>query len=202
MYIEWVNDDLKSHKKYFYSFQKFKNKPIITVDDDVIYSNNMVSTLINSYKKHPNCISCNRANLILLRKDKSFRSYETWPMNYTLLKDTPSYQLLPTGVGGIIYPPYSLPSYTFDKNAIINNCLLCDDLWLKAMAVINNIKTVLVENPCDYSLIEGSQEVALWKENVQKLNNDKALKNICLFIEKNIPNGSNFKKNIFKDRFC
>ena len=107
--IKWVDDDLKPHKKYFYSCQQFKDIPIITVDDDAIYDQNMVKKLIDSYKKYPKCISCNRANLILFRNNHTFRSYRSWPMNYTLLKDTPSYQLLATGVGGVLFPPNSLP---------------------------------------------------------------------------------------------
>ena len=34
-----INIDIKSHKKYFYSMQKYRNYPIITVDDDIVYEN-------------------------------------------------------------------------------------------------------------------------------------------------------------------
>ncbi len=37
--------DLRSHKKYFYVMQKYKNLPIITVDDDIVYSKHLVSDL-------------------------------------------------------------------------------------------------------------------------------------------------------------
>ena len=36
------SEDLKGHKKYFYVMQKYKYSPIITVDDDMIYSLHMV----------------------------------------------------------------------------------------------------------------------------------------------------------------
>lgn len=200
--IRWVNDDLKPHKKYYYACQEFKKYPVIIVDDDVIYDVNMVRRLVDSYKKYPSCISCHRANLMLMRKDKTFRSYNTWPMGYTLLTDTPSYQLLPTGVGGVLYPPKALPDYTFNDIIIKKYCLLCDDLWLKMMAVLNGFKTVVIKNYSNYTLIDGSQDVALWRENVGKSNNDITLKNICEYIETNIPNGKICVERIRKDRFC
>lgn len=200
--IRWVEDDLKPHKKYYYACQEFKKYPIIIVDDDVIYDSNMVRKLVDSYKKYPKCISCHRANLMLLRKDRTFRAYNTWPMGYTLLTDTPSYQLLPTGVGGILYPPNALPDYTFDTSIIKKYCLLCDDLWLKMMTVLNGFKTVVVKDYLPYKLIDGSQDVALWRENITRANNDIAIKNICRYIEKNIPNGEICMDRIRKDRFC
>ena len=37
--------DLRSHKKYYYVMQEYKSLPIITVDDDIIYSKHLVSDL-------------------------------------------------------------------------------------------------------------------------------------------------------------
>ena len=200
--IRWVADDIKPHKKYYYAYQEFRKTPIIVVDDDVVYDPSMVRALVASYKKHPHCISCHRANLMLLRADKTFRAYQTWPMGYTLLSDTPSYQLLPTGVGGVLYPPNSLPEYTFNTDVIKRYCLLCDDLWLKMMTVLNEYPTVVVKNHRPYKLIDGSQDVALWKENVKGSNNDITLHAICEYIYKSIPQGSVCMERIRKDRFC
>ena len=32
-----VNEDIKPHKKYFYSMMKFRDHAIITLDDDIFY---------------------------------------------------------------------------------------------------------------------------------------------------------------------
>lgn len=34
--------DLKSHKKYFYVMQKYRDRPVILFDDDLIYNDNTV----------------------------------------------------------------------------------------------------------------------------------------------------------------
>ena len=57
--IELLNakEDILGHKKYFYTMQKYKDLPIITVDDDSIYSKDLVQLLYDNYKKYPQCIS-------------------------------------------------------------------------------------------------------------------------------------------------
>ena len=57
--IELLNakEDILGHKKYFYTMQKYKDLPIITVDDDSIYSKDLVQLLYDNYKKYPHCIS-------------------------------------------------------------------------------------------------------------------------------------------------
>lgn len=35
-------ENIKPHKKYFYAMLKYKQLPIITIDDDVIYDNDLV----------------------------------------------------------------------------------------------------------------------------------------------------------------
>ena len=49
--------DLRSHKKYYYVMQKYSNLPIITVDDDIVYSKHLVTDLYNSYMKYSKCVS-------------------------------------------------------------------------------------------------------------------------------------------------
>jgi len=43
-----------------------------------------------------------------------------------------------------------------------------DDLWLKWMELKANIPCVLIENPLDLDIIEGTQETGLWHLNVIK----------------------------------
>ena len=52
-----AKEDILGHKKYFYTMQKYKDLPIITVDDDSIYSKDLVQLLYDNYKKYPRCIS-------------------------------------------------------------------------------------------------------------------------------------------------
>ncbi len=201
--ICWTQDDLKPHKKYFYAVQEYPDLPVITVDDDVVYDARLVERLMLSYRKHPDCISCMRANLILFTKDGALRRYENWTSRYIVLLDTPSYQLLPTGVGGVLYPPHSIPKEAFDKSAIFETCLLCDDMWLKLMTLHNGYKVVVPGDFTEFKYIKGSQDIALYKHNIGKNNNDVSLEKILVYFDRNdIESKKAMLRKIRKDRFC
>jgi hypothetical protein len=151
---------------------------VIIVDDDAVYSENLVSSLHESYLKYPRAISCMRANLMMFRPDGSFRKYDNWIYNYGMLCEKPSYQLLPVGVGGVLYPPYSICQSAFNADAIKKCCLYSDDLWLKMFATARSYPSVIPYKRCGYELIPGSQENGLWKMNTIAGGNDIALKAI------------------------
>lgn len=201
--IRFVKGDLKPHKKYFYAMQEFPDDPIIIVDDDVYYDKHLVEYLLESYTKFPDCVSAMRVNLIGFHKTGKIMDYDGWKMGYRMLADTPSTQLIPTGVGGVLYPPHILPKETFDEKAIEETCLFCDDLWLKIMAAHANIKTVFPQKSCQETLIEDSQDCALWKMNVRYgNNNDMCMKNIMEYYGKNIGDTEKLLDWLRKDRFC
>lgn len=54
--IRLVDEDFRSHKKYFYSIREFPDKTIITCDDDVYYDEDMIRRLVDTAKRYPNCI--------------------------------------------------------------------------------------------------------------------------------------------------
>ena len=200
--IRWVKDDLKPHKKYFYAMQEYPDLPIIIVDDDVIYEPTLVGRLMASYRKNPDCISCMRANMMMFRKNGMFRDYENWIMDYKLLLDIPSFQLLPTGVGGVLYPPKSIPKKAFDVKAIKEVCLYTDDLWLKMFAVSNGFRTVIPRRRSGYKEIVDAKETALYKLNVDKNNNDVSLKRIVDYFENHGLQANTLLEIMRKDRFC
>ena len=198
--IRWVPEDIKPHKKYFYAMQRYPDLPVIIVDDDIIYDKHLVENLMMSYQKFPHCVSCMRANLVTFNKYGQPRTYANWTMDFKSLLDTPSWQLLPTGVGGVLYPPHAVPKETFDKDAIESNCLLCDDLWLKVMTMHNGYQAVIPYNYCGYREIAGSQEVALWRQNIGGHNNDISFKKILEYFDEHIGDKDELLKKMFRDR--
>lgn len=181
--IHFVDHNIKSHKKYLYAMQQFAHDPIIIVDDDVIYDPSLIQDLVDSYEKHPNCISANRVNLIRFTQNGQFRKYIHWQMDYTILKDQPSLRLLPTGIGGVLYPPHAIDLSYCTIDNIMENCPNVDDLWLKMLAVANNVPTVLISNNRVPKIIENSQETSLWQTNVMQDQNDHQLQKILDFLK-------------------
>ena len=96
------DDDIKGHKKYYYVSLKYKNTPIITLDDDIIYSKYIVNSLYNSYKNNPNVISSVWVRRIKLSNGK-ISSYKEWDDGYKI-DDISFYNSFGSGAG-TLFPP-------------------------------------------------------------------------------------------------
>ena len=170
-------DDLKSHKKYYYTLREFSTFTIITVDDDVLYPPNTIEKLIEKSKQYPDCICCNRGHEITFT-DGKINAYSEWVKEAVYL-NKPSMILCPTGVGGVLYPPGSLHRDCLDKEKIIQNAIMADDLWLKWMALLQGTKAVYTDGfPQWLFLVIGTQKETLAKTNVHGNNNDNVISNM------------------------
>lgn len=127
-HIEWVTENIKSHKKYYYALQNSRNI-VITVDDDMYYSDTMVSTLMDSYSKHPNAISARRVRLIT-KEDGKLSLYHKWEGEVVEYIGVERMDLCAIGVSGVLYPPGCSKEKWFDIPAIIRYAHNQDDLWL------------------------------------------------------------------------
>lgn len=178
--VEYRFDDklnLMPHKKYFYAMRDFPDAIIITVDDDAIYSKDLVRSLYESYQKYPNAVSARRVHQIRV-KDGKILPYNHWKDQCCDVK-YPSMTLIATGVGGVLYPPGRFDKETFNVEIIQKLCLKADDLWLKCMEVRNNIPVVWAINnevrPAEIKSVRN-----LFDGNVTNNNNDEILKNIMV----------------------
>lgn len=183
--ILWVDENLMPHGKYLYAMQKYPEAIIITVDDDGFYRKNFVRKLLKSYKKHPTAVSCLRSHKIRFDKNGNIMPYNSWIYECVQFNHASDY-LLATGVGGVLYPPHALDKRAFDKKKITELCLKADDIWLKAMEILNGTKVVNAPVLYKYVIaIEHAEEEAnLMNDNVQNCQNDIYLRQV--FDEYNI----------------
>lgn len=170
-------EDLKPHKKYYYVMQEYPDSIIVTIDDDILYPKDLIQKLINSYNKYPKAVSCLRGHTIKLYDEETFAPYKKWCTEKKIL-NTPSLLVLPTGVGGVLYPPSCIPKYAFNKEKIKKECLYTDDLWLKWMQLKVNIPAVLVSDGIKLNYIENTQEESLYLTNIESKRNDLSWRNI------------------------
>ena len=198
--VRWVEENIKPHKKYYFAVIEFPDSIIITIDDDQIYPNNMIQTLYESYIKQRNCIHCNRANLITFKENGKPRLYNKWMFGYKSLLDIPSTQLMPTGVGGVLYPPHSIPKQAIDRATIEAVCLNQDDLWLKLWTTLNGWKVVVPRTFVLPKQIPDSQSTALWRFNVYNGENDLAFSKILEFLESKGVDVNSLLDTMRKDR--
>lgn len=177
--IRFVSDDLKSHKKYYYAFKEYPNNIVVTVDDDVLYSPILLRTLLDAHDKYSDCVICNRG--IKINKEKSYRNWDKVD-NFMI----PVSNIMPTGIGGVLYPPHCYNNNIFNIEAIKSTCINGDDLWLNFMCRLNGTKVVHTGARFGFITVLSSQETALCIENVNHDKNDIQIDAITKWANNNL----------------
>lgn len=174
--IRFIDDDLRPHKKYIYSLKEYPDNDMVTVDDDILYNSKLVSSLIKSHLKHPNCVICNRGITI------SREIYKNWKSN--IIYDEERYDIMPTGIGGVFYPAHIFDgTLVHNVQAIKATCLNGDDLWLNLMTRISGYKVVQTGLFTGLVTILSSQGSALCNENIERDRNDTQIRLISKWAE-------------------
>lgn len=167
--------DLKSFKKLIPTLQKYPDATIITIDDDVLYKEDVVEKLLNAYLDNPKSIHANRVHRIVLGDDGKPVRYNNWCWSKGTNK--PSYLNFFTGVGGVLYPTHCFSSEILNEGVFMTICPHADDIWFYAMALLNNypVSKVFTHDPdgYDYYFVEDAFDDSLAKINVIGDGNDR-----------------------------
>ncbi len=169
-------EDLKPHTKYFYALQKYPKDIVITVDDDILYGENLIENLMDSYRQFPKAVSAMRVHQITFTDSGSIVGYNEWKYCCSDYIRQPRMDLLATGVGGVLYPPEVLPQEVFRKDIFAVYCPYADDIWLKVVQALNGIPCVLAQKHVETQCLTGSQQKGLYHENVLQNRNDVQLR--------------------------
>ena len=143
--IIFCEEDLKSHNKYYYAMQKYRNVPIILIDDDLVYDSNLVDLLMNNYKKYPSKISARRVHKISIDKYGRVLPYLHWKKEYDCDDSYNESDLFVTSGGGTLFPPDILKISEKDK-FVIDKFKTSDDMFFKYKCIeygiqISHVKT-------------------------------------------------------------
>lgn len=118
------------------SMKAFPEAAVATFDDDKYYPEEWLEGLVNGVRRYPNTIVCYRAKVIQFDDNGACLPYRQWPL--APRKHTgPDRQLLPTGVGGVIYPPRCMKPLAFDLELLQRLSLPNDDLWFAATRMVD-----------------------------------------------------------------
>ncbi len=182
-----IVEDLRSYKKLIYALKEHKEKFIVICDDDVIYPKYWLAALINKYKKLSNLksIVCHRAHEASLINDEKFLPYSLWNQEVKNVKMGSSL-LFPTGTGGVLYPPNSMPSLATNSALFLKYAPTNDDIWFWFCAINNGCSFYLTDIDFDkreFLEIPNSQSISLWSTNVTNNGNDIQLENCLHFFK-------------------
>lgn len=127
--IELLEEEIRSHTKYFGAFKQYPDDIVITVDDDLFYRTDLIANLLKWHEKYPDAIIANWVKEILPTTDK----YKEWP-DGNVPKVSNRFLLL--GVSSVLYPSHCMYKDIFNVEMIKNLCLTADDVWLSCMALL------------------------------------------------------------------
>jgi len=181
--IRLTMDDLKSHKKYFFTLKEFPKDLMITIDDDFFYPSNLVEDLNLLHSKFPDSICCERAHLMSISEGKLL-PYTTW--KYLFTGYGPSREIFQTSGGGTLYPPNSLSKEVMDKDIFMKICENADDVWLNINSQIKGTSIVKSSNDLSIVPILNFNNTTLSSTNVYQGQNDVQIEKVrSYFFKKN-----------------
>ncbi len=137
--------EIRSYKKLIPALRDFPNDVIVTVDDDICYHADMLRDLVNLHKRLPDAILAHR-----VRKARMNIPYRKWRKykwyDFIFRKYHFDYRAVQTGVGGVLYPPYSLDEQMLDPSLFMALAPTNDDIWFWAAAVSKGTYVVPLPN--------------------------------------------------------
>ena len=159
-------EDLRSYKKLVPALEAFPNAFIATADDDVYYPRDWLNALVAGIKTSPRTIACHRAHRITRESSGRVAPYLDW--DFDVQDDAarrPSTDLLPTGVGGVIYPPGSLDRRATDRSLFQRLSRHGDDLWFYWCAHMTGTRHQKVGTRFHQIVWPETQSSSLWERN-------------------------------------
>ena len=125
-----IVDDVRSYKKLVFTVEEYPGAYIATADDDVFYRPDWLSELVAGQGEGSHVITCHRAHRLQLNSQGNLADYHlwTWDVDDDNARQA-SVDIMPTGIGGILYPPGTLHPDVSRRELYQRYAPTADDLW-------------------------------------------------------------------------
>lgn len=170
-----AEQNLRCHLKYFYTMKKYRDVPIITIDDDSVYPPQMVPDLRAAMEKYPGCI-IGRSGCLLDGNQTYIKNFCINSGIDNISKwnghaDEPRMDLNLEGYGGILYPPDIL-KVSDDYIPEILETPRADDIYLMVIENRLKVKRVVPYYPYPKLLVctKGFDAISNKQDNVQMID--------------------------------
>ena len=169
-------DDLGSGKKLIPALKTQGKHPIITIDDDLYFENDLFLQLMINHYLYPDTIVAARVHRLAVNEAGEVLPFSDWHKHYDLTEG-PAKDLMPTTGAGTLFPPRALHDDTSDTALYTNLSHNTDDLWWYFQARRKGTLIRRLSGLDQLDFIDSTQEVGLWKNGNQDRNevNLKAL---------------------------
>ncbi len=137
-------EDVGPHTKLLPSIDRFTEDIIITVDDDIIYEQNLISDLLSGYNgSDKNTIICREATVIEKNRDGEYISYTK---SSEAVPGTTAIGYMPLGFRGVLYPPHVFKTDMIFNPIFKSICKNADDIWFGLTEYKEKIKVYCVKS--------------------------------------------------------
>ena len=132
-------EDVRSFTKLIPALEKYPDKIIITVDDDIYYSANLIEQLYLQHQKFPEKICAVSYCVPAFNLNHSICTYSKWnEYRQTNTMRVDENLLMPQGFAGVLYPVSAFDTEVLNKEVFLKQSPLADDIWFYVMAIKNN----------------------------------------------------------------
>lgn len=160
--IDFVDENTRSYKKLIPALTRYgADKSIVTVDDDVIYPDNLISSLVGGSIDFAGATVGTRGVAMTLDDSGRLAPYRSWPQA-SLRR--PSSSVFLTGRGGILYPPESMAGFE-RRREYLEVAPTADDVWFKMATLSNGFASVRVGSGEEFPASSARQSVGLYRQN-------------------------------------
>lgn len=163
--------DFKSYNKIIHCQTMFPGSVIVTADDDVAYPGDWLRYLYAYHLQNPGTVICHRARYMTFQPNLEVNPYWLWP---NLDREMESPMVFPLGVGGVLYPCNCFYEDVGRHEIFTELCSHGDDIWLKAMTLLNGTPCRKIHNfPKYFRHVRGTQRVNLKSRNLDFKNDEQ-----------------------------
>lgn len=141
--IRFVCGDIRSHKKYFYVVKEYPESYVFIVDDDILYSPDILAKTWAAHLKCPNHIICNYGFIMKYDGNKNLLPYNKWEETYSK-SENPS--IFFGSGGGTLIKPNSLYKDLTNIELAQELTPTADDVWLNAMARLAKVPCLMIKH--------------------------------------------------------
>lgn len=160
-------EDVRSYKKLVFALEAYPTSILVTADDDVGYPPDWLETLVDAVAPSQPTILCHRAHRIRFTPSGDIAPYSEWEID---VQDEacrrPSTDIVPVGIGGVLYPPGCLSKEATDRNLFMKLAPTADDLWFYWTARRAGTRHRKVGGKFERDLWPGTQSDRLYAANL------------------------------------
>ena len=169
-------EDLGSGKKLIPALKVQSNLPIITIDDDLYFENDLFLHLMINHYLYPDAIIAARVHQLAVNDSNDVLPFSAWHKHYDL-SEGPSNDLMPTSGAGTLFPPKAMHEDASNAALYTELSHNTDDLWWYFQARRKGTLVRRLSGLDHLNFIDSTQDDGLWKNGNQDRNevNLKAL---------------------------